>query len=113
MEQLLLILDNFVVVKWFNILEILPLSSILRLVIVLMICWCLQLQAVAGLAADGRQIVARAKSEASNYERFALFSRMFKYGHISLSIISFISLFSYWSFFIDLPNGYNVNVCNN
>lgn len=54
-----------------------------------------QLQAVAGLAADGRQIVARAKSEASNYERFALCSRMFKYGHISLSIIFFISLFSY------------------
>jgi hypothetical protein len=32
----------------------------------------LQLQAVAGLAADGRQIVARAKSEATNYERSAL-----------------------------------------
>lgn len=27
------------------------------------------LQAVAGLAADGRQIVARAKSEATSYER--------------------------------------------
>ena len=27
-------------------------------------------QAVAGLAADGRQIVARAKSEATNYQRF-------------------------------------------
>ena len=31
-----------------------------------------QFQAVAGLAADGRQIVARAKSEATNYERFCL-----------------------------------------
>jgi hypothetical protein len=31
-----------------------------------------QLQAVAGLAADGRQIVSRAKSEATNYERSAL-----------------------------------------
>ena len=31
------------------------------------------LQAVAGLAADGRQIVARAKSEATNYERFSFF----------------------------------------
>lgn len=30
-----------------------------------------QLQAVAGLAADGRQIVARAKAEATNYQRFA------------------------------------------
>lgn len=29
------------------------------------------LQAVAGLAADGRQIVARAKAEATNYERYA------------------------------------------
>ncbi|KAF9613169.1 hypothetical protein IFM89_005940 [Coptis chinensis] len=27
--------------------------------------------AVAGLAADGKQIVARTKSEATNYERFA------------------------------------------
>lgn len=35
----------------------------------------LLLQSVAGLAADGRQIVARAKSEATNYERF-LFSRI-------------------------------------
>lgn len=33
---------------------------------------CSQLQAVAGLAADGRQIVARTKSEANSYERFAL-----------------------------------------
>ena len=29
------------------------------------------IQAVAGLAADGRQIVARAKSEATNYQRFS------------------------------------------
>ncbi|XWS52672.1 hypothetical protein CRYUN_Cryun11dG0091000 [Craigia yunnanensis] len=29
--------------------------------------------AVAGLAADGRQIVARSKSEATNYERISLF----------------------------------------
>lgn len=33
----------------------------------------LQVQAVAGLAADGRQIVARAKAEATNYERFTTF----------------------------------------
>jgi hypothetical protein len=38
----------------------------------------LQLQAVAGLAADGRQIVARAKSEANSYERFAFCSGIFK-----------------------------------
>jgi hypothetical protein len=31
---------------------------------------CFKYQAVAGLAADGRQIVARAKSEATNYQRF-------------------------------------------
>lgn len=31
----------------------------------------LYVQAVAGLAADGRQIVARAKSEATSFERFA------------------------------------------
>lgn len=30
----------------------------------------LSCQAVAGLAADGRQIVARAKSEARSYERY-------------------------------------------
>lgn len=29
-------------------------------------------QAVAGLAADGRQVVARAKSEATNYERLVM-----------------------------------------
>lgn len=29
-------------------------------------------QAVAGLAADGRQIVARTKSEANSYERFVV-----------------------------------------
>lgn len=33
-------------------------------------CCSFSLQAVAGLAADGRQIVTRAKSEANNYERF-------------------------------------------
>ncbi|GER51952.1 proteasome subunit alpha type [Striga asiatica] len=32
------------------------------------IVWCSKMKAVAGLAADGRQIVARAKSEATNYE---------------------------------------------
>ena len=35
-------------------------------------------QAVAGLAADGRQIVARAKSEATNYERFFPFFLYFQ-----------------------------------
>jgi 20S proteasome alpha/beta subunit len=33
------------------------------------------LKAVAGLAADGRQIVTRAKSEATNYERLAFYSQ--------------------------------------
>lgn len=42
----------------------------------------IQLQAVAGLAADGRQIVARAKSEANNYERFVLFFSICKYVNI-------------------------------
>lgn len=57
-------------------------SDLLQLVSVkktLLILWfsCfilvfIHLQAVAGLAADGRQIVARAKSEANNYERLSL-----------------------------------------
>jgi hypothetical protein len=33
------------------------------------------LKAVAGLAADGRQIVTRAKSEATNYERLSFYSQ--------------------------------------
>jgi len=38
---------------------------------------CFKYQAVAGLAADGRQIVARAKSEATNYERFVFLPMAF------------------------------------
>ena len=49
----------------------------------------IQLQAVAGLAADGRQIVARAKSEATNYERFVLFFIICEYVNISLSQVPF------------------------
>lgn len=56
-----------------------------------------QLQAVAGLAADGRQIVARAKSEATNYERFLFFHGNFNYGHIFLPLN--LSLCIYLSFY--------------
>lgn len=50
---------------------------------------------MAGLAADGRQIVARAKSEATNYERFVLVSgisecgNMFRFDNVFLSFIAF------------------------
>lgn len=52
-----------------------------------------QLQAVAGLAADGRQIVARAKSEATNYERSALLLwsvYLWSYLSLPLALKSFI-----------------------
>lgn len=45
------------------------------------------IQAVAGLAADGRQIVARAKSEATNYQRFlSLFITLLSLSSISSAL---------------------------
>lgn len=48
------------------------------------------LQAVAGLAADGRQIVTRAKSEATNYEKFVLWLSCFFFLHF-LCVYLYIS----------------------